>query len=59
VAIDVKLEPGWLIKDVQKASDKVKEWSKFRTVGSGPELKEKNHSAGHSVIGRKQPVKRR
>jgi hypothetical protein len=31
MAAEVKLEPGWLIRDVRKASDRLKEWATSRT----------------------------
>jgi len=59
VAIDVKLEPGWLIRDVRKASEKVKEWSKSRTTDSARELTRKDRLPGHSAISRKETGKGR
>jgi len=28
---DVKLEPGWLIRDVRKASERLKKWTEAQT----------------------------
>jgi hypothetical protein len=32
VAKEVKLEPGWLIKDVRKASERLDKWAAAKTL---------------------------
>lgn len=45
---EARLEPGWLIKDVRKASDRVNEWAGSKLRPSGQSKKGEEHKTSQS-----------
>jgi hypothetical protein len=60
MAEEVKLQPGWLMRDVRKATQRLSEWSKIDDpkAGSKPSMPKNSPSASSNRLEVREPESR-